>query len=58
MTSHQLATEIVKWIGVPELFNPDGSPIAKVVEHIDDMILEYVSEELDMAAREADERIS
>lgn len=58
MTSHQLATEIVKWIGVPELFNADGSPVAKVVEHIDDMIFEYVSEELDIAAREADERIT
>ena len=58
MTSHQLATEIVKWIGVPELFNADGSPVARIVEHIDDMILEYVSDEIDIAAREADERMS
>lgn len=57
MTSHELATEIVKWIGVPEICNADGSPDPKVVEHIEDMIYEHVSDEIDIAAREADERI-
>lgn len=57
MTSHELATEIVKWIGVPEICNADGSPDFKVVQHLEDMISEHVSDEISMAAREADERI-
>ncbi len=57
MTSHQLAIDIVEWIGLPELFSSDG-PDPSIVSHIEDMIFDFVSEEIAMEIREADERMS